>query len=337
MDPNKLGWELIRRPERTEEQLRTALSLFEEALKLRPDDGVPVANLCEALVALGKPEEAVARAEEESRSEHRTRAAAALNWLGWFWKAKPDTNEQAIERLNKAISLRSQWALPHANLGHALEAAGRSAEAYEQHGLALATQDSFDRAFSYERRGAFETRQGWLRNAITSFRAALETEERNQGGRVKTYQETVDWLHKALTTAGVDVPPGEFEERDPRWQREREYEIPPGFQARNEYGEPLAEETLEVERLIRAQRWDDAVNQLEKLKTIHDNKFFDAMGFAERGSRLARDAGAKEAGRKLLQLCLEGHQWYASGASSGSEGMGRMYDVDRISELLKKF
>ncbi|MFT3840454.1 MAG: hypothetical protein QM723_25925 [Myxococcaceae bacterium] len=336
MDPNSHGWQLYQVAGRTAAQLEEAITLFKEAMKLRPHDNVPLANCCEALVAAGRAEEAVALAEHESKSAEYRRAAGAHNWLGWHWKAKPETNDAAIEHLKKAISLWPVWALPHANLGHALEAAQKSDEAYEQHGLALRTQDTFDRAFSYERRGAFEARQGWLRNALCSFRAAYDTEKARNGARLSTYAETLAWVSKVLDTAGISVPPPEWEERDSRWQRDCELEIPPGFQQRNAWGEPLAEETIQVELLLRAKRWDDAVKQLEKLRANHYNHFFDAVGFSEKGAKLARDAGAKDAARKLLELTLEAYQWYAAGATSGGEGMERMIDVDRLQAELKK-
>jgi hypothetical protein len=107
-------------------------------------------------------------------------------------------------------------------------------------------------------------------------------------------------------------------------------------QMRNAWGEPLHEATLQVEGLLRAERWDDAVAAFEKLKGEHYNRFFDAVGFAERGAKRARDAGAKAAGKRLLELVLEGYEWYAAGASAGGEGLERMADVDRVRDELKK-
>jgi tetratricopeptide (TPR) repeat protein len=301
-------------------------------MKLAPADPVPPVNLCDARAAAGR--DAVAEAERMTASAQPSVAAAAHYWLGWHHKGQPDTNDRAIDHLRHAIQGRWRWGLAHANLAHALEMAHRSDEAYQQHGTALDCDDDFDRAFSHERRAAYEARHGWLRNALRSFRAALREDRKRGGEREITYRDAIAWLEQQLRAAGIEPATPDRDGSDERWLRACALELPAGFGARTDAGEPLADDVIEVERLVRAERWEAAVHQLELLRRADLGKLFDAAGYAAEGAEAARRTGHRAHALAMLRLVLEAYRAHASWATSGAEAMGRMVDVDRISAQL---
>ena len=248
---------------------------------------------------------------------------------GVRWTARELTVDTAIEGCRMAIVGNHWLGATHSALAMLLEVGGKSDEAYEEHGTALRCTDELDRAFSHERRGAYEARQGWLRNALSSFRRALAS-----GGRDATSREAIAFLERELAARGIEFPPAD-RERGVAWLRACELELPPGLGARNELGQPLAEDVIEIERLIRAERWDDAVAALRALAMVDANKFFDATGYARRGAELARSAGRRDAALALQALVIQAHVMWASWSTSGAEGMGRTADVELERERLR--
>jgi tetratricopeptide (TPR) repeat protein len=309
---NWAGWVLLKRG-----QLDEAISRFHAAVALAPDDPVPLANLCNALVAAGREADAIAEAERAQFAGH--------HWLGWHFMAEP---ERAIDHLRKAVRWRTWWGTARANLGRALELAHRTDEAYEELSIALRCTDDFDRAFCHERMGAYEARHGWLRTALGSMRAALREDDKRGGARRASYIEGIAWIEQQLRAAGIE-PAGH--ESDAAWSLACEREIPPGFLARDELGRPLADDVIEVECLVRAERWADLPAYLEKLRATDYNKLFDAVGDAERGADRARAAGYLTEAIAIMRLVVDAYRYYASGASSGGEGTARMADV-RVKE-----
>jgi tetratricopeptide (TPR) repeat protein len=328
IDHNQAGWALLSSPERTAADLEQAIAHFRAAIEASPDDSVPLTNLCDALVAAGRDADAIAEAERSAAlTEHWNRVAGAHNWLGWRLMNSPETLERAIEHLQLAIR-RWRWGVARANLGKALELAHRADEAYEHLAFALDCDDELDRAFCHERLGSYQARHGWFRNALVSMRAALREDDKRGGARRAAYAEGIAWIEQQLRAAGIEpISPGR--ESKPGWRRACELELPPGFLARNEAGQPLADDVIEVERLVRVERWSDAVAQLDKLRASDYGKLFDAVGFAENGADLARRAGAHAEAVALMTLVVDAYTYYASGATSGGEGMARMLDVKR--------
>jgi hypothetical protein len=242
---------------------------------------------------------------------------------------QPETLDRAIDHLRQAIHRRTRWGVARANLGKALELAHRGEEAYEQLQTALRCEDDFDRAFCHERIGAYQARHGWFRNALGSIRAALHEDG---GARRATYVEGIAWIEQQLRAAGIDPA-----ETGQAWARACELEIPAGFLAKDEFGRPLPDDVIEVERLVRAERWADAVAQLDKLRAESYSKLFDAAGYAEAGAGRARRAGHPAEALAMMRLVVEAYRYYASGASSGGEGMARMADVRRVEQKLATF
>ena len=332
---NYAGWILLRKPSPTPAELDEAVSHFRAATQLAPEDPVPLANLCDALIAAGRDADAIAEAERATAG-YGDRPGAAHNWLGWRLMQAPDTLDRAIDHLQQAVRSRYWWGAARKNLGHALELAHRGEEMYEQLALALRCDDDFDHAFCHERIGAYQARHGWFRNALVSMRAALRDDDKRGGARRAAYTEGVAWLEQQLRAAGIEpVPAGR--EHDAAWVRACELEVPSGFLAKNELGEPLADDVIEVERLVRAERWADAHAQLEKLRASDYNKLFDAVGYGEDAAKRARRAGHHREAVAMMRLVLEAYRYWASGSSSGGEGMARMADVRRVADKLADF
>lgn len=264
---NYAGWILLRLPARKPADLEDAIAYLRAARELAPDDPVPLANLCDALVEAGRDADAIGEAERATlMTADWDRMAGAHNWLGSHFMNKPETLERAIEHFRQAVNWRPRWGVARANLGKSLELAHRGDEAYGQHAIALECDDDFDRAFSHERIGAYQARHGWFRNALMSMRAALRDDEKRGGARQAPYTEGIEWIEQQLRAAGIEPPRDREHELNRAWQRACELELPPGFLAKNELGEPLTDDVIEVERLARAERWSDVAAQLAKLR-----------------------------------------------------------------------
>lgn len=253
------------------------------------------------------------------------------------WMMVGLTIDRAIEGCRAAIK-RSAWiGSSHAALGMLLDVAARDDEAYEEYDVAGRCNDVFDRAFCFERRSAYEARHGWLRNALRSMRMALTADRRASSAREAAYRDAIEALERELTARGIWFVPADRNTNNKRWLRDCELELPPGFGARNELGEPLADDVIEIERLVRAERWDDAVAALRALAMTDSNKLIDAIGYASRGAERARAARHRDAAYALQEIVIQAYVVWASGASSGAEGMGRMGDVERERARLREW
>ncbi|MDQ3365907.1 MAG: hypothetical protein M3680_10810 [Myxococcota bacterium] len=92
---------------------------------------------------------------------------------------------------------------------------------------------------------------------------------------------------------------------------------------------------IEVERRVRAGRWDEAIAHLRELRASDAHKFVDAIGYASRGAELARVAGHREAALAMQALVIDAYVIWASWSTSGSEGIGRTAEVERQRQLLR--
>lgn len=202
----------------------------------------------------------------------------------------------------------------HAARGLFLEMLGRADEAYETYALAGRCDGKFDRAFCHERRAGYEAQRGWLRNALHSLQEAVAADRRASGARVEMYEAAI---------AGLDpiVP------KD-RSRRDRELEIPAGVGAKNEFGHPLTEDVIGVERLIRAERWTDAI---VAAKALEPNHLVDAIGYLTRATELA----PREHAIAIQELVVLAYVMNASWSTSGGEGIARTAEVERARERLR--
>jgi len=86
--------------------------------------------------------------------------------------------------------------------------------------------------------------------------------------------------------------------------------------------------------LAAARRWDAARVELELFNTTEEYEMLFRAAKAEEFAGRARRDGEAAVARALYQIALQDYQQYASGSSSGGEGMGRMREVNRVRELL---
>lgn len=227
---------------------------------------------------------------------------------GVRWTMSGLTVEDALAVADDALRQSAWTGSTHAARGLFLELANRTDDAYQTYATALRCSGKFDRAFCYERRAAYEAHRGWLRNALYSLQEAVLADKRASGARVKTYME-------ALAKLEPHVPAD-------RTARARELELPPGIGAKNELGEPLTDDVIEIERLVRSERWDDVV---AALKALPPNHLVDAIGFASRAVDLAPRAAAIA----IQEVVVHAYVIWASWSTSGAEGLARTAEVDR--------
>lgn len=199
-----------------------------------------------------------------------------------------------------------------------LELAGNVEDAYHEYAAALrCTDDDFAREHCHERRAAFEIQRGWLRTALRSLRAAKK-------------QDACEYLERELAAKGFPIVSAEYDDTD-WWKRAAELERPAGFGELDERGQPLANEVIEVERLLRACKWNDAVHAMRMLQGAN---MVEAIRYASRGvSDMLNDNCRKQA-VAMQWLVVEAYEIYASWSTSGGEGMSRMREVEREKALL---
>jgi len=99
-------------------------------------------------------------------------------------------------------------------------------------------------------------------------------------------------------------------------------------------GKPLGLELVAASKACGEQRYEDALAILEKVTATDHVALVEAIGIAEHGANAAHARGQRDVARSLLALALQGYQAFASWATSGAEGMGRMHDVERVRKQL---
>jgi hypothetical protein len=198
-----------------------------------------------------------------------------------------------------------------------LELAGNVEAAYHEYATALRCTDEFGRAHCHERRAAFEIQRGWLRTALRSLRAAKMT-------------EACEYLERELTKQNIPFVSAEHDDTD-WWRRACELEQPPGFGALDDSGKPLADEVIEVERLLRDMKWDDAIHAM---RTLDARKMVDAIPYASRGVTDMLNADCRKQAVSMQWLVVHAYEIYASWSTSGGEGMSRKTEVERERALL---
>jgi hypothetical protein len=165
-------------------------------------------------------------------------------------------------------------------------------------------------------------------------RSALDVERRKRGARTDAYVAATKRLEAELRARGIQFP--KAGRTTPAWTQACEDELPPE-EWRTELGQRIAPEVAAVEHMLRAGRFDEAIAALERVRATDANNLIDAIGIAENGATRARRAGARAQAIALLRLAHDGYVWYASGASSGGEGMARMLDVERIRDRIREW
>ncbi len=268
------------------------------------------------------------------------------NLAGWVLLQRPNPTEaeleQAVGYFRAAIELDPRDVVPTVNLANALIAQGRDGEAIAMMESHVATHSFAADALNWLgwywgfRRGETDRAIELLEQAvrIRPWKALpwvnLGTLRKQNGA----YEDAYVAYQIALTCSDLeDEQPVEDSARALEEQMIERGEEPP-IVIRNELGELLGPELVAVARACRAGRFDDAIAALERLGSENGNYLVDAIGIAHDGARAARQQGAMIQARRLLELVIRGYELYASGATSGAEGLGRMHDVERMRQLL---
>ena len=233
------------------------------------------------------------------------------------WQETDLSHADALAIVEHALT-QSPW-VGTTRVSHALllELAGKVDDAYQEYAAALRCTDEFGRAHCHERRAAYEIQRGWLRTALRSLRAAK-------------LKDACEYLERELTAKNIPF----VREGDDAawWQRACELEQPPGFGDLDETGKPLSDDVIEVERLLRAGKWDDAVHAM---RLLQGTKLVDAIRYASRGVTDMLNDNCRAQAVAMQWLVVEAYEIYASWSTSGGEGMSRMIDVERERERLK--
>ncbi len=165
---NHAGYILSHKPDRTPADLERAVEYFREAHSRASVEVPPVANLADALVALGRTNEAIWELERISK---QGTGAAADNWLGWHFSRQEIDLERAERHLREAVKRAPDMGIARLNLAWVLDRKGDEDGAYAEYVKTLEASGNRDLAFTHARKGAIEERKGWLRNAL-AFHAA---------------------------------------------------------------------------------------------------------------------------------------------------------------------
>ncbi len=156
----------------------------------------------------------------------------------------------------------------------------------------------------------------------------IEGELREKGTKFPTFETERTWieLEIAQRREGLGLDGSHVLSKVERaWRRseeQREDEIPPSG--------PLAE--LEVR--LRARETDAALEELGRLRREDFNHVIDAIGLMTTHGEIAARGGRIEEAIRLFECALDGYVMYASGASSGAEGIARTQDIKDMKERI---
>ena len=149
-------------------QIDEAISQFQDAIRLKPDYAAPYNNLGNDLVRKGKIDEAISHYQQAIRLKPDD--AEARSNLGIALGRKGQTDE-AIRQFQEAIRLGPGSSEAHSNLGTVLGRKGRIDEAISQFQEAVRLQPDY--ALAYNNLGVALGMKGQIDEAIGQFQEAL--------------------------------------------------------------------------------------------------------------------------------------------------------------------
>jgi Flp pilus assembly protein TadD len=155
-------------------QLDEAISHYQEALRLKPDDALVYNNLGVAFDKKGQSEDAIRQYREIIRLEP-DRPFAHYN-LGNALLKKGQLDE-AIIQYQEALRLKPDYADAHNNLGNALGGKGQTDAAIDQYRQAVHLKP--EDAFAHNNLGAALERQGLTDEAIIQYQEAVHLNPEN--------------------------------------------------------------------------------------------------------------------------------------------------------------
>lgn len=102
-------------------------------------------------------------------------------------------------------------------------------------------------------------------------------------------------------------------------------------------GKPLGPAYQAIAVHFEEQRHADACDAVEALAKTDPMAVIYAMGLAEKAAFKAHAAGDRALAKRLADLAVRGAREYASGATSGAEGVALMEDYKQTVRRLSRF
>jgi len=262
----------------------------------------------------------------------------AHNFAGWILLELPsrtaaDLND-AIASFHEAHRLAPLDPVVVTNLCNALVAADRAGDAIALAERGVRTND----ADAHNWLGWYFAHAGNdLARAFTHLTAA--TRARPGWG--------VPWLHLGLALEKSGAPRDAWlaydsaincrDSHDPALARRRRKALEQDMRARGEEpprqvwrgmdGKPLGPEYDAIDRAFHERRFDDAIAAIEKLAAVDSMVTVYTIGLTEKAAAVAYANGQFDLARRLADLAERGAVEFASGATSGAEGLGRTHDL----------
>jgi len=200
---NLAGWILRTALRQTPDAMARAIAHFQAARVHTPGDPVPLCNLADAWLELGRDDEALAAMLDELARDPAS--IRAHNWLGWYRLERAGDAAAAVEHLRRATA--TGWFAPASmNLGLALERTGDLAGARAAYERAILGSDLHDPTLPRARLAAFARDRGHMRRALMGFREAAAFERERNGSRLAEIESAAETLEDTLARRGEYYP-----------------------------------------------------------------------------------------------------------------------------------
>lgn len=267
----------------------------------------------------------------------------AHNFAGWILLELPSPTpaqlERAVDHFREAMRAALHDAMPALNLGSALVALGREDEA-------IALMDSLvaEGRFKVEALNWLGWHWGFRKGDVDRGLDLLEQATRAGAWKSRPWVNLGD-LHRQCGQLGeacfaYKVALTCSDVADERTLKQRIVDLEKDMRRRGEEppvvirlmsGELAGPELVGIACACRDGRYEDAVTALGRLPVCD---LVDAIGIAHSGAQAAQAAGKFASARQLMEFAIRGYEIYASSASSGAEGLGRMAAVEEMREVL---
>jgi hypothetical protein len=102
-------------------------------------------------------------------------------------------------------------------------------------------------------------------------------------------------------------------------------------------GRPLGPAYEAIDDMLAEHRFEDAITAIERLAATDAMAAIYTMGLTEKAASAAYAKGRPDLAKRLADLAVRGAREYASGATSGAEGIALMHDYEQLVQRLARF